>query len=100
MEQYDEYEEYEYSDDDFAEDEVNQNNHDTSNDDKERMVSIISFISTWFIRIGIVIAIVLLLVFFVTGKVLTALFYIIGLVVAFLFGYGFMFLLDHIESSD
>lgn len=68
--------------------------------EKENYVSILSILSTWFIRIGIVIAIILTIVFLVTGKLLTAFFYIIGLLVAFLFGYGFMYLLDHLLTTD
>ncbi len=98
MEQYEEY----IEDEDFNElesyEEYDSNTSKTT--DNDQLVSIFSLISTWFIRIGIVIAIILLIVFFITGKVMTAFFYVIGLVVAFLFGYGFMYLLDHFVSTD
>ena len=98
MRQYDDYEEYEDYED--IEEDTSREKKYSSRNHEEKMITIFSFISTWFIRIGIAIAAILLIVFFVTGKVLTALFYIIGLVVSFLCGYGFMYLLDRIETSD
>lgn len=63
------------------------------------LIRILSFLSTWFIRIGIIIAIILFIYYLVTGKVTTAFLFVLGLVVAFFFGYFFMFLLDKLVSS-
>ena len=72
--------------------------------DKEEMsqeiISILSTLSTWFIRIGMGIGIILLLYFFITAKIMNAFLFIIGLVVAFFFGYVFMFLLDKFISAN
>lgn len=83
---------YDYYDDEYE-----------SNDEKEDnfdLASVLSFIATWFIRIGMVIAVILFAVFLFSGKVMTALFYIIGLIVAFFFGYAIMFLIDYFSFND
>lgn len=59
------------------------------------VLSVIALISTWFIRIGATMGICLLIAFFVMGKIATAFLYVIGIVGAFFFGYGFMFCLDY-----
>lgn len=64
------------------------------------LVSVLSFISNWFIRIGMVIAVILFAVFLFSGKIMMALFYIFGLIVAFLFGYAIMFLIDFFSRED
>ena len=90
MEKYDEYE-TELDDEDYAEiEEAN----------KEGMISILNFFSTWFIRIGIVLAVILFIYYIVTGNILSAFLYLVGLVVAFFFGYAFMFLLDKFISAN
>ena len=66
----------------------------------QEVISLLSVISTWFIRIGIVIGIILLIYYFISGKVMSAFLFIIGLVVAFFFGYAFMFLLDKFMSAN
>ena len=67
-------------------------------EEKDDYIPLLSFIATWFIRIGIVVAAILFAVFLFTGKIMTALLYIIGLVIAFLFGYAIMFLIDFFLS--
>lgn len=80
MKKYDYYDEYE----DEYEDE-----------EESSVIPILSFVSNCFIYIGIIVAIILLIYFIIKGKLLTAILYILGLVVAFFFGYGFMFCLDY-----
>ena len=83
-------------DDEFLEEEVDENESSEFN-----MISFLSVASVWFIRFGMVVAVILLVYFIVVGKIVTALLYILGLVVAYFFGYGFMFCLDKfIESND
>lgn len=113
-ENYDEYEDEEDFDDEYEEEEdyieeVEELQHYEKNDLEDgeyevieeksfnpgSLLSVVALLSTWFIRLGVVIAICLLIAFFVMGKVATAFLYILGLVVAFFFGYGFMFCLDH-----
>ncbi len=83
-------------DDEFLEEEVDENESSEFN-----MISFLSVASIWFIRFGMVVAVILLVYFIVVGKIVTALLYILGLVVAYFFGYGFMFFLDKfIESNN
>ena len=83
-------------DDEFLEEEVDENESSEFN-----MISFLSVASIWFIRFGMVVAVILLVYFIVVGKIATAFLYILGLVVAYFFGYGFMFCLDKfIESND
>ena len=63
-------------------------------------IPVLSVISKWFIRIGIVIGIILLIYFIVVGKVFSAFIFVIGLIVAYFFGYFFMFCLDKLTSMN
>ena len=63
-------------------------------------VSFVSLLSTWFIRIMLVIAVILFAYFLFKGKVLTALLYVLGLILAYFFGYFFVYLLDFITSNN
>ena len=83
-------------DDEFLEEEVDENESSEFN-----MISFLSVASVWFIRFGMVVAVILLVYFIVVGKIATAFLYILGLVVAYFFGYGFMFFLDKfIENNN
>lgn len=84
MSKFDEYEE------DYEEEEKSDNT----------TIWFLNLISTWFIRIGIVLAIIALIYFVVTGQFFSAFMYIIGLVIAYYFGYFFMFCLDRFLSVD
>lgn len=95
VQEYDDYDDY-----DDEEEDIVSKNHTTS-----RKVSItnkksntndnniISLISKWFIRIGVVIMVILIFVFIVQWKLATLLLYILGLSVSFILGYLFMYLL-------
>lgn len=63
-------------------------------------IATLAAISKWFIRIGLVIAIILFIYYIVTGKATTGLLFLLGLIVAYFFGYGFMFVLDHLVSDN
>ena len=67
---------------------------------REEAVTTLSVISKWFIRIGIVIMVFLLIYFVVTGNIINAMLYIVGLFVAFCFGYFFMYFLDYFVSKN
>ena len=83
-------------DDEFLDEEVDENESSEFN-----MISFLSVASIWFIRFGMVVAVILLVYFIVVGKIATAFLYVLGLVVAYFFGYGFMFCLDKfIESNN
>lgn len=105
-EDYDDYDaesyDYDYSDDSYDNYSSEEEDYDDNYEEIEERkfnpgsaLSVIALISTWFIRIGAATGICLLIAFFVMGKVATAFLYVIGIVVAFFFGYGFMFCLDH-----
>ncbi len=64
------------------------------------MISTFTLISTWFGRVGIIIAIVLILYFLFTAKFTTMILYVVGLVGAFFFGYLFMYLLERFTSNN
>ena len=84
-------------DDEYLEEEV----VDENDESEFNMISFLSIASVWFIRFGMVVAVILLVYFIVVGKIVTAFLYILGLVVAYFFGYGFMFCLDKfIESNN
>lgn len=63
-------------------------------------INTLATISKWFIRIGIVIAIIVFIYYIVTGKATSGLLFLVGLIIAYFFGYGFMFALDHIVSNN
>jgi len=69
-------------------------------EDDSSLIPILSLISTWFIRIGIGIGIILLIYYIVVGKLFSAILFILGLVVAYFFGYFFMFCLDKFMSAE
>ena len=73
---------------------------DDGDEGSDAVVAVFASISTWFIRIGMVVAGILLLYFIFTGKIGSAVLYILGLIVAFFFGYFFMFLLDKFTSAN
>ena len=77
-------------DDGYLEEELDENDNSDFN-----MISFLSIASVWFIRFGMVVAVILLVYFIVVGKIGTAFLYILGLVFAYFFGYGFMFFLDN-----
>ncbi len=64
------------------------------------MISTFTLISTWFGRVGIIIAVVLILYFLFTAKFTTMILYVVGLVGAFFFGYLFMYLLERFTSNN
>ncbi len=87
---------FEYEEEEF-EDEYDVYDQD---DEDSLFIGTLATISKWFIRLGIVIAIILFIYYIVTAKISSAFLFILGLVVAFLFGYGFMFLIDKIVDSN
>ena len=63
-------------------------------DEEISIIPLLGVISKWFIRIGIVIGIILLLYFIIKGNFMSAFLFLIGMIVAYFFGYFFMFCLD------
>lgn len=62
--------------------------------------SLLASVSTWVIRIILVIAAILFLYFIFMGNIVTALLYALGLILAYFFGYFFVYLLDFITSNN
>ena len=106
---------YDVSDDDYEVGFDDENNNslevesdDYINEDAETldedlggdMIFIFSLISTWFGRVGIIIAILLILYFLFTAKFTTMILYVVGLIGAFFFGYLFMYLLERFTNSN
>lgn len=97
---YSDYEDSEDYSDNLNSDNSENSDDSVSNDDGLNIISILSFISTWFIRIGLVVAFIVFIYYIFTGRFGTAFLYILGLVVAYWFGYGLMFLLDKFVAMD
>lgn len=94
---------YEYYEDSSSDDGSNyeESNYEEFDSKSEvNLIVILEILSRWFIRLGIILAICLLIMFFITGKVMTAFLYVFGLIVAFSFGYVFMFCIDHLLSRS
>ena len=101
-EDYEEY--YDYYDDDY--DEVYED-YDSEKktkvvvkEESKTWVDILALISTWFIRIGVVLAVILFIYFIITLKIGKAFLFLIGLAVAFGFGYLFMYCLDWLTTNN
>lgn len=64
--------------------------------DKSLIVSIVSSIYKWFVRVSVVLAILLILYLLLKTKFIAAFLYIISLVCAFMFGYVVMFAVNYL----
>lgn len=64
------------------------------------IVTSLMSVSNLFGIIGMIIAVVLILVFIFTLQFKTLILYIMTLILSFLFGYGFMYLLDRFTSNN
>ena len=75
--------------------------YDEYDEDEEiSVLPILSFLSKWFIRIGMVIAVILLLYFIVKTDFMSAFLFVIGMIGAYFFGYLFMFCLDKLTTMN
>ena len=71
-------------------------------EEKEKDSSIIPLLGTiakWFIRIGIVCAVIVGIYYLVKLQIVNLLLFIVGLIIAYFFGYFFMFCLDKLTSN-
>ena len=97
MNKHDDYEEYEvyadYDEEEVIEDEENAKN-------TTAVVSTLAIVSKGFIYIGVIITIILFLYFIFSLKFSSAVLFILGLVIAYFFGYFFMFCLDIFISNN
>ncbi len=77
---------------------------DDYEDEKEErefsIIDILAIISKWFIRIGMVFAVIVGIYYLVKLQIVNLLLFIIGLIVSYFFGYFFMFCLDKITSLN
>ncbi|MBP5679356.1 MAG: hypothetical protein J6X28_05995 [Bacilli bacterium] len=67
--------------------------------ENEGVMDILTFFWTWFRRIGIAIAVILMAYYITQGMMADLFFYILMLVVAFFFGFGFMALINQFTSN-
>ena len=81
-------------DDDSDEDEIEEEYKDNSS-----LMKYLEIFSVWFRRLGIVIAVILIAVFITRGEMKNLLLYFLGLVASFIFGYGFMYILNIINEK-
>lgn len=69
--------------------------------EEEKDSSIIPLLGTivkWFIRIGIVCAVIVILYYLVKLQITNLLLFIVGLIIAYFFGYFVMFCIDKVGS--
>jgi hypothetical protein len=64
------------------------------------IIPILATVSKWFIRIGIVLAVIVGIYYLVKLQIVNLLLFIIGLIIAYFFGYFFMFCLDKLTSLN
>ena len=69
-------------------------------DESLDIIGVLSTISKWFIRIGILIGAILLVYFIVVGRVFSAFLFVVGMIIAYFFGYFFMFCLDKLTAMN
>ena len=81
-----------YQDIDDYDDEYEEEEKDSS------IIPILGTIAKWFIRIGIVCAVIVCIYYLVKLQITSLLLYIIGLIIAYFFGYFIMFCIDKIAS--
>lgn len=62
------------------------------------IIPILATISKWFIRIGMVLAVIVGIYYLCNLQIFNLFLFIIGLVVSYFFGYFFMFCLDKVKS--
>ena len=74
-------------------------NTSSSEDEGSDFIHILDVFSTWFIRIGLAIGVILLIYYIVVGNIFSALLFILGMAVAYAFGYFFMYCIDKFMSA-
>ena len=75
-------------------DSESENNKKEMRDFNVNYILVLKVLSMWFIRIGVMIAFCLLIMFFISGNIFNGFIFIFSLIIAFCFGYFFMYLLD------
>ena len=74
--------------------------YDDYEEEEVSLLPILGVISKWFIRIGILIAVILLLYFIVKTDFMSAFLFLIGMIAAYFFGYLFMLCLDKLTTMN
>lgn len=67
---------------------------------ESKLIPILGSVAKWFIRIGIVCGIIVLLYYLIKLQITNLLLFIVGLIIAYFFGYFFMFCLTKISSRE
>ena len=68
-------------------------------DNKSTTLSILGNIAKWFIRLGIVFAVIVGIYYLVKLQIVNLLLFIVGLIISYFFGYFFMFCLDKLNEN-
>lgn len=68
-------------------------------DNKSTTLSILGTIAKWFIRLGIVFAVIVGIYYLVKLQIVNLLLFIVGLIISYFFGYFFMFCLDKLNEN-
>ena len=68
-------------------------------DNKSTTLSILGTIAKWFIRLGIVFAVIVGIYYLVKLQIVNLLLFIVGLIISYFFGYFFMFCLDKLSDN-
>lgn len=74
---------------------------DEYEEEKEKdfsIIPILGFIAKWFIRVGIVFAVIVAIYYLFTLQIVNLLLFAIGLIIAYFFGYFVMFCIDKVGS--
>lgn len=74
-------------------------NYDEYEEEKDSsIIPLLGTIAKWFIRIGIVCAVIVGIYYLVKLQITNLLLFIVGLVIAYFFGYFVMFCIDKVSS--
>ena len=76
--------------------------YDDYEEEKEEssIYPLLETIAKWFIRIGIVCAVIVVIYYLVKLQITSLLLFIVGLVIAYFFGYFVMFCIDKVASLN
>ena len=64
------------------------------------IIPLLGTIAKWFIRIGVVCSIIVLIYYLITLQITNLLLFIVGLIISYFFGYFVMFCIDKVASLN
>jgi len=78
---------------------IDDEDYEEYEDNKSTTLSILGTIAKWFIRLGIVFAVIVGIYYLVKLQIVNLLLFIVGLIISYFFGYFFMFCLDKLNEN-